>query len=811
MVRRCHVGFRITVAAAGLTLSGSGNKDLDERTLVNQAAAVWTGGNFRNGNGSVFDNSGSFDIQTDADITLNLFPYDGWLVNTGTLTKTALTGITTIGPAVTNSGTVTAAAGTIQFTGAYTQTAGLTRLDGGDIQSSAPLEIQGGVLDGTGTLLATVNSTGGQVSPGLSPGTLEITGGYSQGAGSSYTVEVGGLTPGSEFDQVNLTGTLPATLSGTLDVSLVSAFTPSLNDTFTIMTFPSRSGAFGSTNLPALGGGLQWDVSYGATSVVLSVGPAMSANLTLSITDAPDPIPAGGTLTYTLLVGNAGPDDATSTVVTDTLPAGVVFFSATPSTGSCVESGGVVTCELGTLAAQSSATITIVVTPGVPGMITNVASVISNESDPIPSTGTDSENTTVVGPCADDDNDDYAVCVAGCIPDPMDTCGDCNDNDPAIHPGAAELCDGIDNNCNGAVDTELNSLPELCNGLDDNCNGIADEGDPQGGGSCSTGSQGVCDPGTQVCEQGALVCRQNAGPGPEVCNGLDDDCDGSVDEATDSDADGVDDCSDNCTASFNPPSDCDGNAGTPDEQCDADMDGIGDVCDCTPNDPANPPPPEVGDTLEVGPPGGPTMVTWDAVPGVARHNVYRGYETAGIPWGYDQQCLVGNLAATVAPDTLDPRPFTVFYYVVSSTCPGAAESALSRDSAGTPIPRPFGCPAATLDDDGDGTEEAADNCPGFQNPAQGDFDSDSHGDVCDNCVQDFNPLQEDLDGDGMGDVCDPDRDGDGIPEDFDGIPATMTPCTGGNTISCDDNCPDTPNASQADADADGIGDVCDPN
>ena len=162
-------GSGSTVAAAGLTLSGSGNKDLDERTLVNQAAAVWTGGNFRNGNGFVFDNSGSFDIQTDADITLNLFPYDGWLVNTGTLTKTALTGITTIGPAVTNSGTVTAAAGTIQFTGAYTQTAGLTRLDGGDIQSSAPLEIQGGVLDGTGTLLATVNSTGGQVARAFPP------------------------------------------------------------------------------------------------------------------------------------------------------------------------------------------------------------------------------------------------------------------------------------------------------------------------------------------------------------------------------------------------------------------------------------------------------------------------------------------------------------------------------------------------------------------------------------------------------------------------------------------------------------------
>lgn len=47
-------------------------------------------------------------------------------------------------------------------------------------------------------------------------------------------------------------------------------------------------------------------------------------------------------------------------------------------------------------------------------------------------------------PCVDKDNDGYCDNA----PQP----GDCNDNDPAVHPGAVELCDGIDNNCNGVVD-----------------------------------------------------------------------------------------------------------------------------------------------------------------------------------------------------------------------------------------------------------------------------------------------------------------------------------------------------------------------
>jgi len=55
-----------------------------------------------------------------------------------------------------------------------------------------------------------------------------------------------------------------------------------------------------------------------------------------------------------------------------------------------------------------------------------------------------------------------------------------------------------------------------------------------------------------------------------------------------------------------------------------------------------------------------------------------------------------------------------------------------------------------------------------------------------------------------------DSDSDGIPDDGDasGIVGD-SPCTGGNTVDCDDNCINTPNADQADFDSDGVGDVCD--
>ncbi len=78
-------------------------------------------------------------------------------------------------------------------------------------------------------------------------------------------------------------------------------------------------------------------------------------------------------------------------------------------------------------------------------------------------------------PCADADMDGFFDQV-GC-----GTAVDCNDNNPAINPRAAEVCgDGLDNNCDGEIDEGCECIPseEVCDGLDNNCNGEIDENLP---------------------------------------------------------------------------------------------------------------------------------------------------------------------------------------------------------------------------------------------------------------------------------------------------------------------------------------------
>ena len=138
-----------------------------------------------------------------------------------------------------------------------------------------------------------------------------------------------------------------------------------------------------------------------------------TTDLRTTKTDSSDPATAGENLTYTVTVTNDGPQDATDATLTDTLPSDVSFVSAS---AGCTESGGTVTCALGTIALGASAVVEIVVSPTTPGTITNVADASSDVLDPDPANNRGAESTTVVPATSftvnTTDNQDDGACDA---------------------------------------------------------------------------------------------------------------------------------------------------------------------------------------------------------------------------------------------------------------------------------------------------------------------------------------------------------------------------------------------------------------
>ncbi len=116
------------------------------------------------------------------------------------------------------------------------------------------------------------------------------------------------------------------------------------------------------------------------TTVGGGAGPG--TDLAIQKADAPDPVLPGADLTYVVTVANAGANPASDVVLTDVLPLAASVVSVSASTGSCTGPVAVLlTCELGSLGAGSSATVMVVTRTATEGTFANTAAVASATED----------------------------------------------------------------------------------------------------------------------------------------------------------------------------------------------------------------------------------------------------------------------------------------------------------------------------------------------------------------------------------------------------------------------------------------------
>ncbi|MBI5055623.1 MAG: hypothetical protein HZB61_03275 [Nitrospirae bacterium] len=333
------------------------------------------------------------------------------------------------------------------------------------------------------------------------------------------------------------------------------------------------------------------------------------------------------------------------------------------------------------------------------------------------------DNLRAAGNFTDSDGDGYSPMGGG-------ACGsaDCNDNNAAIHPGALEVCDGIDNNCNGLIDDAGTTYYRDIDG-----DGYGNPNSP-----------------IQACSQPAGYVTNNADcnddnrsihPGvAEICDGVDNNCNGQVDEGV--------------SSTYYADKDSDG-YGDPNEaiqDCSQPAGYVTDFTDCNDKNP------------DVHP--GTTEICKNKIDdncnGVIDEMTVYYLDEDGDGYGNPDKAAEAceQPAGFVADNTDCNDADKEIHPAAAEVCNGADDNCNGMTDEG-------------FDADGDGVADCFDNCPKTANKEQLDIDLDSVGDVCDNCRLVSNPDQ--LDGnaaeddnkalDGIqhyGNLCDPDFDESGF-------------------------------------------------
>ncbi len=245
---------RLWLDQASATLTGTGEVVLGDHNTYNQIlGSHWEnvltngqdhtirGGGNIGGNNMGLVNQGSIIADVVGGMTLDLSNVG--LSNEGLIHVTG-DGSMYIAPTpFETSGTVIIdATRTLSRNGTITQTAGTTTVEGTLAMSNGVVDLQGGVIKGTGNVAGEIYTDGGTITPGMSLGTLTAED-YSSTNCGTLALEIGGYTPDTDHDVLAVNDS--AALGGTVTVELVNGFIPQIGDSFDVLTAAGVTGFFG--------------------------------------------------------------------------------------------------------------------------------------------------------------------------------------------------------------------------------------------------------------------------------------------------------------------------------------------------------------------------------------------------------------------------------------------------------------------------------------------------------------------------------------------------------------------------------------
>ena len=237
----------------------------------------------------------------------------------------------------------------------FTQTAGSTLLEGGNIATSgtATMTVNGGSVFGAGTITGGLTNTSGVVSASSSlastiPGTLTVNGSgagyYTQGARGTVEFGVAGSSAG-DYDVLSATGA--ATLAGSAQLCLIKGFKPTVGSTFSVMNYASETGNFSTVNFG-------WALTPGTASATATYNGAPATSFSPAVLSFPSQLISTTSLPLTLTLSNAG---TVSMSITSFTLAGTNASDFAISSNSCGSS----------LAAGAKCTINVTFKPAALG------------------------------------------------------------------------------------------------------------------------------------------------------------------------------------------------------------------------------------------------------------------------------------------------------------------------------------------------------------------------------------------------------------------------------------------------------------